>query len=121
MPTSSLFNPVGPYALTNPPGVPPEVGQMATLLERQVQQLLTETAHYSLLIAGLVAMPGLVAASLLLHRLWPGISRFFTGPNRGPATHRQVRRLPANTRIAAANQKALRTLSARLRAGQLSN
>ena len=123
MNTSYLVNSVGPYGLTNPPGIPPEVRQVAALLDRQVQQLLTEVTYYSVLIAGLMAVLSLVAGSLLLGlpRLRPGFGRFSIRLNWGAVMHPRVRRLPADTRVAAANRKALGTLSAQLRAGQFSN
>ncbi|MBC8153218.1 MAG: hypothetical protein H7Z72_09930 [Bacteroidetes bacterium] len=105
------------------PTVPPVIQQLADQIDGQTQQLLTDIAHYGLLIAGLTSAIALLLSSLPLVLHYPR-----TNPAqptlrliRSVSSQQPLLRRPVENRVARANRAELRLVSARIRAGQLSN
>lgn len=105
------------------PALPPQVQQVADQLGNQTGQVLTDFGYSSLLVACLSAAIVLLLSSLLLVLNYPRRNRLVQPTLRlirSAPTNRQPKR-PIENRVATANRAELRLVSARIRAGQLSN
>lgn len=102
--------------------IPPEVHQLAHPLEIQTGHLPTDVAYYSLLVACLTAAIALLWSSLLLVLNYPRMKPVQPKLRliRSVPTNPQPKR-PVESRVAPPNRAELRWVSARIRAGQLSN
>lgn len=104
------------------PAMPPEVQQLADQLKTQTEQILTDFAYYSLLVACLTAAIALLCSSLLLVLNYPSPKPVQPKLRliRSAPTHGQPMR-PVENQLARANRDELRLASARIRVGQFDN
>ncbi len=117
---SALYQ-TNPLICFTAPAVPPEVQRFANQLDAQTQQLLASVAVKELFVTALITAVFSLFCSLLLVLFYP-LAKVATQPvpvSRFVPKHRS--RHPVISRTARANGGELRSLSARLRAGQLNN
>ena len=104
------------------PTVPPEVQQLVDQFGNQTGQLIDNFAYYGLLSAGLISAIALLSSSLLLILRYPlkkPVQPELRLIHSAPLDWQPKR--PVESCIARTNRNELRMLSARIRAGQLSN